>query len=113
MSCRSSSPATSTLHRRPLEPLREAGLADAWLLGGGDPAAVTLSSEHPEDRSDFHLVDERIDHVFVGSAARRPRRARVAVDRARLAGNEPVDGVYPSDHWAVVCDVTWTRGAAK
>ena len=44
------------------------------------------------------MVDQRIDHIFF-----RPGREdqQVLVEGVYLAG-EPVDGVYPSDHRAVV-----------
>jgi endonuclease/exonuclease/phosphatase family metal-dependent hydrolase len=87
-----------------LRPLR-AVLTDAWTAGAGDPAAVTLSSTHPQAPLEAaELIDRRIDHVLV-----RPGRSgqRVAVRRASLAG-DPVDGVHPSDHRAVVCDLEWS-----
>jgi endonuclease/exonuclease/phosphatase family metal-dependent hydrolase len=46
-----------------------------------------------------------IDHVLF--RAGRPGQ-RVAVTAARLAG-EPVDGLDPSDHLAVVCDLAWAN----
>jgi hypothetical protein len=49
------------------------------------------------------MVDQRIDHIFF-----RPGREnqQVLIEGVRLAG-EPVDGVYPSDHRAVVADLRW------
>jgi endonuclease/exonuclease/phosphatase family metal-dependent hydrolase len=87
-----------------LRPLHDV-LADAWSLGGGDPAAVTLPSSHPSAPVEAEeLIDERIDHVFV-----RPGQPgqRLSVDAASLAGTG-VDGLHPSDHRAVVCDLSWT-----
>ncbi|MCO1654163.1 endonuclease/exonuclease/phosphatase family protein [Pseudonocardia humida] len=87
-----------------LRPLN-AVLTDAWTAGGGDPAAVTLSSAHPHAPLEAaELIDQRIDHVLV-----RPGRPgqRVSVGRAELAGH-PVDGLDPSDHLAVVCDLEWS-----
>lgn len=50
------------------------------------------------------LIDQRIDHVFF-----RPGRRgmQVAVDCVTLVGH-PVDGLYPSDHLGVVCDLIWS-----
>jgi endonuclease/exonuclease/phosphatase family metal-dependent hydrolase len=81
-----------------LRPLT-AVLTDTWAAGGGDPGARTAPDESgPAQR------DKRIDHVLV-----RPGRAGqpVVVDVVRLAG-AAVDGVLPSDHRAVVCDLRWT-----
>lgn len=87
-----------------LRPLYDA-LTDAWSAGGGDPAAVTIPSSHPSAPIEAEeLIDQRIDHIFI-----RPGRAkqRVAAASATLAG-AAIDGVYPSDHRAVVCDLSWT-----
>ena len=49
------------------------------------------------------LVDQRIDHVFF-RAGREDQQ--VLVEGVQLAG-EPVDGLHPSDHRAVVADLRW------
>ena len=88
-----------------LRPVREV-LTDAWAAGGGDPAAVSLRSDHPFAPLEAdELIDQRIDHIFV--RAGRPGQ-HIAVTSPKLAGN-PVDGLDPSDHLAVVCDLTWTN----
>jgi endonuclease/exonuclease/phosphatase family metal-dependent hydrolase len=87
-----------------LRPLREV-LTDAWAAGGGNPAAASLRSDHPFAPVEaVELIDRRIDHVLV-----RPGRPGVVVrsSAARLAG-APIDGLDPSDHLAVVCDLAWT-----
>jgi endonuclease/exonuclease/phosphatase family metal-dependent hydrolase len=80
-------------------------LVDAWAAGGGDPAAVTLPSSHPSAPLEAgpEMVDQRIDHIFF-----RPGREdqQVLVEGARLVG-DAVEGVYPSDHRAVVVDLRW------
>jgi endonuclease/exonuclease/phosphatase family metal-dependent hydrolase len=89
-----------------LRPLSDV-LTDAWSAGGGDPAAVTLPSSHPSAPIESkELIDQRIDHIFF-----RPGEwaQRVSVESTMLAG-EPVDGVYPSDHRAAVCDLSWSAG---
>jgi endonuclease/exonuclease/phosphatase family metal-dependent hydrolase len=87
--------------------LRSVGdvLTDAWTAGHGAPDAVTLPSSHPSAPLEAgpELVDQRIDHIFF-----RPGREdqHVLVEAVHLAG-EAVDGVYPSDHRAVVADLRW------
>ena len=80
-------------------------LTDGWTAGDGRSDAVTLSSTHPSAPLEAgpELVDQRIDHIFF-----RPGREdqKVLVERVELAG-KPVDGVYPSDHRAVVADLRW------
>jgi endonuclease/exonuclease/phosphatase family metal-dependent hydrolase len=86
-----------------LRPLHDV-LVDAWTAGNGDPEAITLPSTHPSAPVEAEqLIDQRIDHVFF-----RPGqlRSRVAVESAGLAGTA-IEGLFPSDHQAVVCDLSW------
>jgi endonuclease/exonuclease/phosphatase family metal-dependent hydrolase len=80
-------------------------LTDAWEAGHGPADAVTLSSTHPSAPLEAgpEMVDQRIDHIFF-----RPGREgqQVLVEGVRLAG-DPVGGVHPSDHRAVVADLRW------
>jgi endonuclease/exonuclease/phosphatase family metal-dependent hydrolase len=80
-------------------------LTDAWTAGHGAPDAVTLPSSHPSAPLEAgpEMVDQRIDHIFF-----RPGREdqQVLVEGVHLAG-DAVDGVYPSDHRAVVADLRW------
>lgn len=78
-------------------------LVDTWTAGGGDPDAVTLSSAVPDAPLEAtKQIDRRIDHILA-----RPGRdgGTLTVRRAFLAGDHPVDGRYPSDHFAVVADL--------
>ena len=87
-------------------PLRDV-MTDAWRVGGGDTAAVTLPSSHPSAPLEAtELIDQRIDHIFY-----RPGEwaQRVTVESVSLAG-AAVDGVYPSDHRAVACQLRWRGG---
>jgi endonuclease/exonuclease/phosphatase family metal-dependent hydrolase len=87
-----------------LEPI-QATLTDAWSSGGGDPREVTLSSAHPFAAVEVtELIDQRIDHIFVRGGH---RDQIITCTNAATAG-DPVDGLDPSDHRAVICDITWT-----
>ena len=86
----------------PIAPLMEA-LTDAWTAGGGDPEAKTIDSKIPHAPVEAaHLIDRRIDHILL-----RPGRPghSVTVTGAFLAGDRPVGGHYPSDHYAVGVDL--------
>lgn len=87
-----------------LRPLRDV-LVDAWVAGHGDPDAVTLPSSHPSAPLEAgpELVDRRIDHVFFRAGE---NGQQVLVESTALAG-DPVGGILPSDHRAVVCDLRW------
>ena len=73
---------------------------DAWELAGeGDGA--TWSGANPY-QAEALWPGRRLDYVLVGW----PRPSTLGrVRAARLAGVEPVGGVQPSDHYAVVADL--------
>jgi hypothetical protein len=76
-------------------------LVDSWRYAPpGDPGFTWDRRNEYQKRS--VIPDSRIDYVLVGPTWRDHGRV-VAV---RLAGNEPVDGVWPSDHFAVVADLS-------
>jgi endonuclease/exonuclease/phosphatase family metal-dependent hydrolase len=83
-----------------VEPLSEV-MDDTWAAAGAGPG-VTLSPINPHaPREAEQQIDRRIDYVL----ARPGLGASVSVERAFLAG-EPVEDVWPSDHYAVVVDLT-------
>ena len=75
-------------------------LLDAWRYAEpGDPG---FSWDRRNGyQADSPIPDSRIDYVLVGLAP----DGRGRVRSARLAGTAPVDGVWPSDHFAVVADI--------
>ena len=75
-------------------------LLDSWRYAGpGDPGFTWDLRNGYQGGS--VIPDSRIDYVLVGL----PRQGRGRVESVRLAGNAPVDGVWPSDHFAVVADL--------
>jgi endonuclease/exonuclease/phosphatase family metal-dependent hydrolase len=75
-------------------------LLDAWRYADpGDPGFTwDLRNGY---QGDSQIPDSRIDYILVGL----PRQGRGRVESVRLAGTAPVDGVWPSDHFAVVADL--------
>ncbi|HEY8453745.1 MAG: endonuclease/exonuclease/phosphatase family protein [Micromonosporaceae bacterium] len=77
-------------------------LVDAWRFAEpGDPGFTWDRHRNPY-LTEVALFDARIDHILVGP----PRSGRGRVSGVRLAGTAPVAGVWPSDHFAVVADLT-------
>ncbi|GII25056.1 endonuclease/exonuclease/phosphatase family protein [Planosporangium mesophilum] len=75
-------------------------LLDAWRYADpGDPGFTW--DRRNGYQADTMIPDSRIDYILVGLA----RQGRGRVRSARLAGTAPVDGVWPSDHFAVVADL--------
>ena len=75
-------------------------LIDAWRYAPpGDPG---FTWDHRNGyQADSLIPDSRIDYILVGL----PWQGRGKVRSVRLAGTAPVDGVWPSDHFAVVSDL--------
>jgi len=75
---------------------------DAWEVAGDGPGH-TWAVENPYAALDLE-PSRRIDYVFAGYPRRGGAGHAVA---ARMAGLDPVDGVVPSDHLAVVADLRY------
>jgi endonuclease/exonuclease/phosphatase family metal-dependent hydrolase len=85
---------------------------DAWALAGEGPGYTWSAADNPIASA---LMDQivrqprfrlRIDYVFVGSAGFQERPgAHASVQRAELAFNRAVDGIWPSDHFGVLVDL--------
>jgi endonuclease/exonuclease/phosphatase family metal-dependent hydrolase len=75
-------------------------LIDAWRYAQpGDPG---FTWDHRNGyQADSVIPDSRIDYILVGL----PLQGRGKVRSVRLAGTVPVDGTWPSDHFAVVADL--------
>lgn len=75
-------------------------LLDAWRYA--DPADPGFTWDRRNGyQADSVIPDSRIDYILAGL----PWHGRGRVQSARLAGTAPVDGVWPSDHFAVVADL--------
>jgi endonuclease/exonuclease/phosphatase family metal-dependent hydrolase len=75
--------------------------ADAWPAAGGDPAGGATSGQAGDLANEVGSLRERIDYVFVRGAE---------VVSCRVVGGSPGDrtpeGLWPSDHAAVVAEVS-------
>jgi endonuclease/exonuclease/phosphatase family metal-dependent hydrolase len=75
-------------------------LIDAWRYANpGDPG-FTWDRRNGYQANSI-VPDSRIDYVLVGPH----RQGRGRVLSAGLGGTAPVDGVWPSDHFAVVAEL--------
>jgi endonuclease/exonuclease/phosphatase family metal-dependent hydrolase len=81
------------------------GLAfrDAWKDGGDGGPGYTWDNANPFARQGLE-PNRRIDYQFVGFPKARGAGHTV---HCRVAGNEPVDGVWPSDHFAVLAELRY------
>ncbi|MGE4610949.1 MAG: endonuclease/exonuclease/phosphatase family protein [Paracoccaceae bacterium] len=81
------------------------GLAfhDAWDFAGGPTAGMTWDNTNPYVAQDFE-ADRRIDYIFVGLPKAKGAGHIVG---CQLAGNQPVNDVYPSDHFAVLAELRY------
>jgi endonuclease/exonuclease/phosphatase family metal-dependent hydrolase len=75
-------------------------LVDAWRYADpGDPGFTW--DRRNGYQAETTLPDSRIDFILVGMG----KGTRGRVLGARLAGTAPVDGVWPSDHFAVIAEL--------
>jgi endonuclease/exonuclease/phosphatase family metal-dependent hydrolase len=76
---------------------------DAWLAAGNTTSGATASNANPFNAAALDR-DRRIDFILVGT----PKLGGVGhtVD-ARIAGEHPVAGMWPSDHLAVVAELRY------
>jgi endonuclease/exonuclease/phosphatase family metal-dependent hydrolase len=76
-------------------------LVDAWRYAAPDDRGITWSRGNPHAAVTGE-PDARIDYVLIGT----PRGGGAAlVTGARVVGDQPRGGVWPSDHAAVVADL--------
>ena len=75
---------------------------DAWEASGNQGRGDTWAAANPLVPKRAVYPDRRLDYVMV-SWPRRRNAGHVAA--CHLAGTEPVDGVWASDHFAVVADI--------
>jgi endonuclease/exonuclease/phosphatase family metal-dependent hydrolase len=76
-------------------------LVDAWRYAEPDSRPWTWDRRNPAVLATGE-PNARIDYIFVGYRSSTPA---LYVHRARLAGDAQSDGVWPSDHAAVVADL--------
>jgi len=84
---------------------------DAWAVAGEGPG-YTWASDNPLASSLMDVIVRqpgglryRIDYVLVGSVQFGAHRgSRCRIEQASLAFHEPVDGIWPSDHFGVLVD---------
>jgi endonuclease/exonuclease/phosphatase family metal-dependent hydrolase len=103
--------AASIRYLRGLQSLggRSVHYHDAWEIAGVGPG-YTWTVDNPNTRDVVDAVvrqpqhHRRIDYVFIGSWHQH-RSASCQVRSAALAFDQPIDGVWASDHYGVVVDV--------
>jgi endonuclease/exonuclease/phosphatase family metal-dependent hydrolase len=79
---------------------RSVYFADCWAVAADGPG-YTYDRQNPYALRS-HEPSSRIDYVFVRGPDAYLRGEPIA---ARLALDQPTDGVWPSDHFAVVADI--------
>ena len=76
---------------------------DAWNCAGGGGPGHTWDNANPYVAVGFE-PDRRIDYILAGWPM---ARGAGHVVECRVTGNEPVDGVWPSDHHAVLAELRY------
>ncbi|MGW5644695.1 endonuclease/exonuclease/phosphatase family protein [Saccharopolyspora sp. NPDC003752] len=87
---------------------------DAWAVAGTSPG-YTWTADNPNARDVIDLAvrqphhRRRIDYVFIGSWHQHPD-AHCRVRSVELAFDEPIDGIWASDHYGVIADLEIDAG---
>ena len=76
---------------------------DAWAFAGKDGPGHTWDNRNPF-AAEVLETNRRIDFIFAGIPE--PRGAGHIVD-CQIAGNQPVKGVWPSDHYALLAELRY------
>ena len=88
---------------RAASPVPRVVFRDAWEAAGNDGPGYTWSNDNPFAAASLDL-ERRIDHVMVGH----PKLGGVGhVLAAQVAGDVPVDGMWGSDHLALVAELRY------
>lgn len=78
-------------------------LHDAWRFAGDGGSGMTWANANPYVSKTYE-PDRRIDYILVGLPE--ARGAGHIVD-CQVAGHQPIDGVWPSDHHAVLAELRY------
>lgn len=76
---------------------------DAWRTGGDGSNGYTWDNRNPHTEESFE-PDRRIDFIFTGHAK---ARGRGHVVECKLIGNQPVNGIWPSDHFGLLAELRY------
>jgi hypothetical protein len=76
---------------------------DVWTWVGNAEHGATWSNANPFAAASLD-VERRIDHILVGAPKAGGCGQPLAVS---IAGDEPIDGMFGSDHFAVVADLRY------
>lgn len=82
-------------------PVPGLALLDAWAVCHPDKLGFTWNTENPFV-AETHEPNRRIDYIFAGLPTH--SGAGQFLD-CRIAGNLPIDGTWPSDHFALVAEL--------
>ncbi len=82
---------------------RSVHFADAWTWTNNQEPGYTFDPDN-DFAARLHEPARRVDYIFVRCDE---SGSRGKPQSARLAFHEPIDGVYPSDHYGLVADVRY------
>jgi endonuclease/exonuclease/phosphatase family metal-dependent hydrolase len=77
---------------------------DSWRAAGDGGPGLTWDRANRFTELDAEPRDARIDYVLAGYPKERAAGEPVS---CRIIGNEPIDGVIPSDHYGVVAELRY------
>jgi endonuclease/exonuclease/phosphatase family metal-dependent hydrolase len=90
---------------------------DAWAVAGEGPG-YTWTENNPNAKAGADEIVRqpgyraRFDYVFIGSWDAHPK-AHARVTSAKLAFDQPIDGIWASDHFGLVVDIDVGKGTSQ
>jgi endonuclease/exonuclease/phosphatase family metal-dependent hydrolase len=83
-------------------PVEGVAFHDAWGFAG-DGDGMTWDNTNPYVAMEFE-ADRRIDYILVGQPA---AKGAGHIVECTIAGNQPVNDIYPSDHFAILAELRY------
>ena len=84
-------------------PVKDLVFNDAWIVAGGGGPGITWDNRNPFI-APIHMPDRRIDYILSGMAMAGGAGYPVS---CRIIGDQPVDGVWPSDHFGLLAELRY------
>ena len=84
-------------------PVPDLFFRDAWDAAGSGGPGYTWDNRNAHAAEEFD-PNRRIDYIFVGPPK---RRTAGHIKDCRVVADQPIDGIFPSDHFAVQAELRY------
>ena len=85
---------------------------EAWQVTAQTGLGITADPRSNPTAASLNTPPKRIDYVFAADAFLRPKGAGL-ISHVELCFNEPLTGVYASDHFGLMAEVIWPNRPSR